>query len=166
MAQLIDKTDFINVVPMSGNIPDANVDLHCLDAQNIDTFPIMPSTSAGVNIVTDIENTNSGARPELHAWFNTYLKPYMVCMAHARFLLWQGNNITQFGVRVNNEDTSEAVSDKTRGELIASSEHKANVYLAKATSALKDADYTFDTVVYSYNNCNNKPRAKTRIFSV
>ena len=165
MPQLIDKNDFIGVVPMSVNIPDVNVNLHCLDAQNIDTFPIMPITATGVNMLTDIENATSSSNPELMEFFTTYLKPFMVCMAHARFLLWQGNNITQFGIRVNQEDTSQPITDKTRAELIASSEHKANVYMMKFKEALEEANYTFDTVVYSYE-CNNKPRAKTRIKAI
>lgn len=165
MSQLINKDDFINVVPMSVNIPNVNVDLHCLDAQNIDTFPIMPKTAEGVNMLTNIENATSSSNPELMSFFETHLKPFMVCMAHARFLLWQGNNVTQFGIRVNQEDTSQPISDKTRGELIASSEHKANVYMMKFKQALEDANYTFDSVVYSYK-CNQKPRAKTRIAAI
>ena len=166
MIQLINKTDFIGVVPMSVNVPSANVDLHRKDAQSIDTIPIMPTRTGEVSIVTDIENTNAGARPQLFAFYNSVLKPYMICMAHARFLLWQGNNITQFGIVMNQEDTSDPVSDRARAELIASSEHKANVYLAQVTSALKAANYTFDTVVYSYESCADKPRAKTRIHAV
>lgn len=165
MSQLINKDDFINIVPMSANIPNVNVDLHCLDAQNIDTFPIMPKTAEGVNMLTNIENATSSSNPELMSFFETYLKPFMVCMAHARFLLWQGNNVTQFGIRVNQEDTSQPITDKTRGELIASSEHKANVYMMKFKQALEDANYTFDSVVYSYK-CNQKPRAKTRIAAI
>ena len=150
---------------MSANIPNVNVDLHCLDAQNIDTFPIMPKTAEGVNMLTNIENATSSSNPELMSFFEIYLKPFMVCMAHARFLLWQGNNVTQFGIRVNQEDTSQPITDKTRGELIASSEHKANVYMMKFKQALEDANYTFDSVVYSYK-CNQKPRAKTRIAAI
>ena len=81
---------------------------------------------------------------QLQALFNNYIKGFLVCKAHARLLLWQGNNVTQFGLVRNREDTSDAISDKQRAELIQSSEHKANVYLAQMAKALEDANYTFE----------------------
>ena len=163
--QLIHKEDFIGIVPMSVNIPNKDVDLHCLDAQNIDCEPIMP-TFNNVSLLAQIVVSNPTSRPQLWAFFTEYLKPFLVCKAHARFLLWHGNNITQFGTVQNQEDTSEPISDKTRAELIRSTEIKANVYLAKMTNHLKVVSYTFDTIVYSYSNCAVIPRAKTRIFAL
>lgn len=170
MIQLIDKDDFGAVVKFSDNIRASDVDFHCKDAQNFDAYPIMPIAVVSLNnIVLDVEtaiNESPVARPELLEWFTDYLKPFLVCKAYARLLLWQGRNITQFGLRVNNEETSTEVTDKNRSELIADTEHKCNVYLARLTSALKEADFTYDSIVYDFNCSSTKPRAKTRIKAV
>lgn len=170
MTQLIDKEDFGAYVKFSDNIRAADVDFHCKDAQNFDAYPIMPlAVVSGNNMVTDIEtavNESPVTKPELVAFFNDYLKPFLVCKAYARFLLWAGRNITQFGLRVNNEETSTEVTDKSRAEMIADIEHKCNVYLARMTTNLYDTDYTYDGVVYEFGDCKSKPRAKTRIIAI
>ena len=158
MAQLINKSDFIGIVKMSVNIPDTDVDFHCLDAQRFDLFPIIPDALA-----TALQGTMG---TQLQAFFNNYVKGFLVCKAHARLLLWQGNNVTQFGLVTNREDTSAPISDKQRAELIQSSEHKANVYLAQMTKAMKDANYTFDSVSYEYAACAEKPKVKPKFFAV
>lgn len=158
MVQLIDKSDFAGIVKMSVNIPDADVNFHCMDAQRFDLFPLIPDALA-----TALQGTMG---TQLQALFNNYIKGFLVCKAHARLLLWQGNNVTQFGLVRNREDTSDAISDKQRAELIQSSEHKANVYLAQIAKALEDANYTFDSVTYSYASAQNKPRVKPKFFSV
>lgn len=169
MAQLIDKTDFGEYVKWSNNIPDRDVDPHCLDAQNFDAYPIMPkAVVSGNNIITDIETAIAESpvtKPELVAFYNTYLVPFLVCKAYARFLLWAGRNITQYGLRVNQEDTSTEVTDRARGDMIADIQSKANVYWARLTEYLSYEDLTLDGVVYSFN-CSDKARPKTRIKAV
>lgn len=166
---LINKSDFSEYVVFSNNIKDDNIDVHCRDAQNFDVYPIMPTAKvSGNNMIDDIifALTESPVeKPELIALFNDYVKPFMVLKAYCRFLLYHGRNITQYGIRVNNEDTSNDIGDKGRAEFIADNEHKANVYLARLNKALKDANYTFDSVVYQYA-CQTKPKAKTRIYSI
>lgn len=158
MAQLIDKSDFIGIVKMSVNIPDSDVDFHCMDAQKFDLFPIIPTALA-----TALQGTMG---TELQAFFNNYVKGFLVCKAHARLLLWQGRNITQHGLTQPREDTSEPITDKQRAELIQSVEHKANVYLAQMSKAMSDAEYTFDGVSYEYSDCAEKPKVKPKFFSV
>lgn len=158
MSQLINKSDFTGIVKMSVNIPDSDVDFHCLDAQRFDLFPIIPDALA-----TALQGTMG---TELQAFFDNYVKGFLVCKAHARLLLWQGNNVTQFGLVTNREDTSAQITDKQRAELIQSSEHKANVYLAQMTKAMKDANYTFDSVSYEYAACAEKPKVKPKFFAV
>jgi len=169
MVQLIDKDDFGTYVKFSDNLRAADVDFHCKDAQNFDAYPIMPvAVVSDNNIVLDVENAINESpvtRPELLEWFTDYLKPFLVCKAYARLLLWQGRNVTQFGLRVNNEETSSELTDKNRAELIADIEHKCNVYLARLTDNLKDTDYTYDLIVYE-QSCQTKPRAKTRIKAI
>ena len=171
MTQLIDKDDFGTYVKWSNNIPAADVNFHCKDAQNFDAYPIMPlAVVSGNNLITDIEtaiNASPVTRPELITFFEDFVKPYLVLCAYKRFALLHGINVTQFGFRVNNEDTSNETDKEKLANLMADALHKSNVYLARLTDGLKDADYTFDNIVYSFNNCETtKPRAKTRIKAV
>jgi len=171
MTQLIDKDDFGQYVKWSNNIPAADVNFHCKDAQNFDAVPIMPiAVVSGNNLITDIETAIAESpvtRPELIAFFEDFVKPYLVLCADRRFLLLHGINITQFGIRVNNEDTSNEIDKEKLANFMADALHKSNVYLARLTDGLKDANYTFDTIVYSFNNLETtKPRAKTRIKAV
>jgi hypothetical protein len=88
-------------------------------------------------------------RPQLmDAWQNS-IKPFMVYSAYYRFLNWHGANVTQFGVRQNQEPTSNEITDKRRGELMADINSKKNVYQLRLNRAMSDASYTFDTIVYS-----------------
>lgn len=169
MANLIDKDDFGAYVQWSNNIPASNVDYHCADSQNFDVEPIMPTAVvSGNNMLTDIIAAlaeSPATKPQLIAFYEAYVKPVLVLNAYRRFLLVHGINITQFGSRVNNEETSNEISDKRRGEIMADAESKANVYLAKMSAALKAASYTYDTIVYQYA-CADKPKAKTRIAAI
>jgi hypothetical protein len=171
MTQLIDKDDFGQYIKFSDNIRAADVDFHCKDAQNFDAYPIMPlAVVSGNNIIDDIVTALAQSpvtRPELIAFYDDFLEPFLVCKAYARFLLWAGRNITQYGLSSNTSgDTFAEVTDKSRAELIADTEHKCNVYLARLTENLDDTDLTYDAIVYSFSNCGTKPRPKTRIKSI
>lgn len=106
---------------------------------------------------------DTSARPQLQSFINEFIKPYIICGAYEKFLLWHGNNISQFGIRQNNEDTSEAVSDKIRGELIADTKRKTNAYLSIMNRELKTLNYTFDGVAYTFFDDSNKRFAKRNI---
>lgn len=171
MTQLIDKDDFGQYVKWSNNIPAADVNFHCKDAQNFDAVPIMPiAVVSGNNLITDIETAISESpvtRPQLLTFYTDFVEPYLVLCAYNRFLLLHGINITQYGLRINNEDTSNEIDEKKLANVMADALHKSNVYLARLTDRLKDVNYTFDNIVYSYNNCETtKPRAKTKIKAV
>lgn len=170
MQQLIDKTDFIGVVKFSANIPAVDVNFHCLDAQNFDVYPVMPLVGGtGSNLLTDYADAilqSPVTRTELVDFFDDFLKPFMVCKAAARFMLWHGRNVTQYALTEPNQQESTPVTDKARAELIADIEHKANVYLARFNSEFVRLNYTFDSVVYSYGNCQTRPKAKTRVYSI
>jgi len=169
MPNLINKTDFPEYVKFTTNVEDIDVDFECKDAQGIDFYPIAPTAKvSGNNMTDDIVAALAEdpiTKPELVALFNNYLKPFLVCSAYARFLLLAGRNITQFGLRVINEETSTEVSDKGRSEMIKDINHKSNVYLAKFNEELKNKNMTFDSVVYEYK-CSESPKAKTRFAAV
>lgn len=170
MYQLINKDDFAGIVKWSANIPDRDVDFYCIEAQKFDVYPVMPlAVVTGNNFIEDIEiaiQESPVTKTKLVAFYDDYVKPFLVCKAYERLLVLHGRNITQFGLRVNNEETSSEVSDKARGEWIEQTTHKANVYLADLMKEMKKVNYTFDSVVYSFAKCDNKPKYSTRIKAI
>lgn len=168
--QLIDKDDFGQYVQFSNNLRSENVDFHCMDAQNFDFAELFPNaTVSGNTFLADIETALSESpvtRPELVAFFNEFVKGYLVCKAYARLLLWLGRNITQFGLRVNNEDTSTEVSDTARAALIADINSKANVYLIKMQKRFETVNGTFDTIVYGASCSGGNVKPKIRIKAI
>lgn len=153
---LIQKSDFNIVVQFTQNIEDRMLDLHIADAENFDFVPRVPA-----DFYAEI-STQASPADELETFRVSYVVPLLVCFAYKRFLLWQGRNVTQYGIRQINEDTSVEVSDKARGELIDDIKSKINVYLTRFYNALKDADYTFDGVAYDFSIKNRKQILKIR----
>lgn len=170
--QLIDKDDFGEYVQFSDNLRAGNVNFHCMDAQNFDFAELYPNaTVSGNTLLANIETAVSESpvtRPQLVTFFTNFVKPFLVCSAFQRLLLWQGRNITQFGIRVNNEETSNEISDKARAELISDINNKTNIYLLRMSNAFKAANNTFDTIVYgNTSGCNQENRGpKTRIAQI
>jgi len=110
-----------------------------------------------------IANTGSTPSPtnanwsetELMAFYVDFIKPYFVMSAYSRFLLWHGANITQYGARQNNEDTSAEISDKRRGELLAETKELINVYLSNLNTQFNTVSGTFDGTNYPNQCCDN-----------
>ena len=157
---LIIKSDFSAYCKLGKNITDGDLDLHIRDAQEVDFF-----SWANDTFYTDLMD-NLATKPELTSLFDEYVKPYLVFTAYYKFLLWHGANISQYGVRQNNEGTSEEISDKRRGELLGDIQSKVNVYLNKLKDKLHDDEYTYDGVVYDwFNDCDKiqmKPQLNIR----
>jgi hypothetical protein len=82
-------------------------------------------------------------------------------------MLWHGRNINQFGLRQNNEQESEPISDRARGELLADIRSSANVCLAKMNKELSKVNYKFDNITYHFNSCEtSNRRPKIGMFQV
>jgi len=146
---LIIKSDFDTYCKLGKNIKDDDLNLHIRDAQDVDFFSWVNDT-----FYTDLMD-NLATKPELTTLFNTYIKPYLVLSAYYKFMLWHGANVSQYGTRQNQEDTSQEVSDKRRSELLGDIQSKINVYLNRLKDKLNDDNYTYDSVVYDwYNNCD------------
>lgn len=113
-------------------------------------------------------STSDWQEIQLYTLFDDYIKPYLVCSAFSRYLLWTGRNISQFGIRVNSEDTSSEVSDKARAELIADIDNKKNYYWSRFKSTVYDNDYTYDGVLYDFvNDCEpSRPKMNFKIRAV
>lgn len=92
----------------------------------------------------------------LMTFWTNYVKPFFMACAYYRFLLWHGANITQYGARQNNEDTSQELTDKRKGELLADISGKKDIFLARLTKAFNDASNTFDGVTYAYDSTDTK----------
>lgn len=105
---------------------------------------------------------------QLYTLFDEYIKPYLICCAFSRYLLWTGRNISQFGIRINSEDSSTEVSDKARAELIADIDNKKSYYWSRFKKKISDDDYTYDTVVYDFeNDCGtSRPKRNFKIRAV
>lgn len=112
----------------------------CLIA-NTDSIPVAGNTNW-----TEIE---------LMTFWTDYIKPYFILSAYARFLLWHGANITQYGTRQNNEDTSVEITDKRRGELLAETKEMINVYLSNLNKQFDSVGGTFDSTNYPLQCCDN-----------
>lgn len=105
-------------------------------------------------------DTNTNSKPpntdweeiELMTFWSEYVKPYFMCCAYYRFLFWHGANVTQYGTRQNNEDTSQELTDKRKGELLADISGKKDIFLARLTKAFNVAQNTFDGVTYTYDS--------------
>jgi len=155
---LIIKSEFTAFVKLGANVTkNSDIDTYIKDMQEIEFKPIVPL--AFYNTICDLPGA------ELTTFLNDYVKPYLICGAYEKFLLWHGRNVAQFGLRENQEDTSTPLSDRARAELIADVRRKTNVYLASMNDRLSDVSYTFDSVVYDFNACNvakSKPKIGMR----
>ena len=89
-------------------------------------------------------------------FWSEYVKPYFMCCAYYRFLTWHGANVTQFGSRQINEDTSAEISDKRRGELMADISGKRDIFYARLSKRFNEANQSFDGVTYSFDAYDNQ----------
>lgn len=116
-----------------------------------------------------INNTNSiptssnanWSETELMAFYVDYIKPYIVMSAYSRFLFWHGANVTQFGLRQNNEETSVEVSDKRRAELLQDIKAKINIYLSNLNKEFDDVSGVFDGTTYTIDTYDNNEPTRT-----
>lgn len=114
------------------------------------------------------ESASNWSELTLFTLFDDYIKPFLVCSAFSRYLLWTGRNISQFGIRTNSEDSSTEVSDKARAELIADIDNKKNYYWSRFKKKIYDDSYTYDGVIYDFiNDCEvSKPKRNFKIRAV
>lgn len=150
---LIIKSEFRDYYKLSPNIgKDDELDNYIRKAQELKFKP---------TVNEDFYNDLIGSltsRPELSDFLNNYIKPFLISVTYERFLLWHGNNINQFGIGQNLEDTSQQISTSNRSGLINDVKSDSNAFLSLMNKGLKDAEYTFDGVVYDFGSCINKGR--------
>lgn len=120
--------------------------------------------------------TSTGSKPssantnwkevEVMSFFTAFVKPFLVCASYYRFLNWHGANVTQFGIRQINEDTSNEVSEGRRGELMADINNKKQHYLSLMLKRFSDVAYTFDEVKYETTDCNTPAQSVAGIYAL
>lgn len=156
---LIQFSDFKAYVKIGANIKEAELSVHIKDMQELEF-----NSWADSVFYTDITGLGvSTTRPELRTLLDEYVKPYLVCGAYYKFLLWHGRDITQMGVRVENSESSNDVGDKARAEMMADILRKQNAYLNVLKRKLSDDNYTYDGTVYTFYDEANKKEAKPNI---
>jgi hypothetical protein len=155
---LIIKSEFRTFCKLGANVgKDSELDSFIQDMQELEFRSTMDEPFY-IDVTGDLSN-----KPQLQSFLDTYIKPYLICGAYEKFLLWHGNNVSQFGIRNNIEDTSQQVSDKTKGELLADIKRKTNAYLSIMTRELYRSNYTFDGIVYTFFDDPYKTRSKRHI---
>ena len=155
---LVIKSEFRAFVKLGANVgKDAEIDSHIRDMQELEFRSTMDEPFY-IDLIGDLSN-----RPELQDFLDNYIKPYLICGAYEKFLLWHGNNISQFGIRNNTEDTSTEVTDKVKGELLADVRRRTNSYLAIMNRELFLNNYKFDNIQYTFYDDAYKSRSKRNI---
>lgn len=159
---LIIKSEFITYVKLGANVSkNGDIESYIKDMQELEFKPIVPNDFY-LAITGTLTSTS-----ELQALLNDYVKPYLISGSYEKFLLWHGRNVSQYGLRENNEDTSVGISDKARAELMADIRRKTNIYQAEMLNQIKEANYTFDGVTYNFNSCEvSKAKPQMRIRQV
>lgn len=161
---LIKVSDFEAYVKIGANVIRGNeMDMHIKDMQELEF-----GSWADTEFYNDLMNCNQNDDPELFELLQNQVKPYLVCGAYSKFLLWHGRTINQAGIRVNLTDTDGGISDKARGELTNDIIRKQNIYLNKLKFKLCNDNYTYDGIVYTfYDELDKKrPQVKTTIRQV
>lgn len=97
----------------------------------------------------------------LGTFWAKYVKPWAVFEAFRKFLLWQGKNVTQYGIRVMFEDTSTQIDGQTLGYLLKDIESSCNVYRNKALRYLDEVEWTIDGTLYEIDCDNYKTNHNT-----
>lgn len=151
---LATKEDFSTYVQFTTNIPDRLITYHRDKAETLDFKPLVPAA-----FWTKIIQSSPGIGAELQDFIDDYIKPIIIHFAMLRFLVEHGRNITQFGLVVPIENTSQPAANTDRADVRNQYNKDLQSYLKLFYSRLKEVSYTFDGTVYNFD-CNRK---QTRI---
>lgn len=111
-------------------------------------------------------NTNWAEIQLMTFWLN-YVKPYFILSAYGRFLFWHGANITQFGIRQNNEDSSVEITPERKAELLAETRNEVNIFLSRLNKKFSSVNGVFDGVTYTVDcGDNTTPTRGANIWGV
>ena len=160
MANLIDKEDIKVYVQFSDNIEDRMVDNHIANVQRLAVEPLINDTMW--DNIQEILTNPSHSFPELETFYEDYLKRWVCFLTAYEIYVWHGNNITQFGVRVMNEDTSVAIAPEDRAVLLQSIKNNGIAAYNLVRKTLSTLEYTLDGITYD-DVCKKDRGNKTQI---
>ncbi len=153
---LIVKDDFMPLVQFSLNIPDKMVAPHINDAQDYDLTEAVGEDMVNDLVALDLHDEEE--RPELRAFWKTWVKPYLVFKSYSRILASAGKNLTQFGLVTPREDTSTPITTEERAYLIGDIDKKASVNGNRMLRQLKSVEWTFDNETYERPDCYKRKK--------
>jgi hypothetical protein len=138
------KSDFPTFVQFSLNIEDRLINPHIEDAYKFDVRPQMES------LAVDIYNYDASVlpltKPELKAFFDSYVLEWWIRLAYKRFIAVHGFNVTQFGFTQTKDPggTFDQLESKERAVMLKQITSDASVCFNYALQQT----WTFDTIVY------------------
>jgi hypothetical protein len=148
---LISKSDLKTYVQFSDNIEDRLIDFHIKLVQETIIEPLLdPIMFANLEQVV---SNPSNSYPELATLFEDYIKAWICNKTIYSFYSQHGINVTQYGIRVMNEDTSQPVAPEDRAMLLQTVKNNANAYWLRLDKRMADDNYTYDNITYNDENC-------------
>lgn len=152
------KTDFEQFLLFSQNIPDKNINPRIeegykftirprLDVLAVDIYAL---DAVGYNSLTYVAADYTGPRPELVDFYHNFVLHWWILLSMKRFLQSHGFNLTQFGMTKTNDPQGTYVQMSPAERVIQGKQFDsdADVLYTLLITAGKDADWTFDEVVY------------------
>lgn len=141
---LITRIDFAGRVNIGENILDDDINI-CIN--NVELYVFKPMIDA--NLYEALKDLTTGSPDsQLKSFLNDFVKPFLVFGFAKDFSVLHGKNFTQFGIVTVSDDTSQALSNDARTEMVAVFERNYNICLTLLKNKLEEANYTFDNVVY------------------
>ena len=116
-----------------------------------------------VNDILNLRRADDEERPELHSFWNNFVREWAAWEAYQIMITTHGYNINAQGVVKFNDSANinEAVGRNERADLIKQAEQFSLMYKTSMLQALQSADSKFDGVEYYVPlvNMQNKPQA-------
>ena len=149
---LVNKQDLVDKCQFSNNIEDRLVNPIITDTEQLQIEPVLNE-----DMYTNLQAIvgGSGNFPELEAFFENYIKQWICFITCYQFYSVHGINVTQYGLRVMNEDTSVPVDPTDRAAFLQHYKNNGQAYLLRMNKSLDKANYTFDGIKYE-NPCAKK----------
>lgn len=158
---LLTKSDLTSYVQFTNNIPDRLFEFHRDKAETLDFKPRIP-----IELWDKLNEVSPGSGAELTDFFTDYIKPILAHFFILRYLVEAGRNLTQFGLVVPAEPTSQQASDQNRAEVRNSYKRDLDAYLNLFYARLKEVSYTFDNTAYDFANDACKDSGRSSVISI
>lgn len=170
------KADFEQYVTFSQNIPDKNINPRISEAYKFTVKPLLDSLAVDIFNFTDPDfdpltydpDTYTGDRPELVAFYKNFVEHWWIFLSMKRFLANHGFNLTQFGFTKTDDPqgTFTQLSPQERVIQAKQIESDIDVLYSMLLTAGKEANWTFDEIVYRIPGSDNCKRGNRNEFGI